>query len=109
MKEKIEEALKSLENLKKEFKKWCKDKSIPLDERWNLFIKSKLGDHSSSYEDFDCKLGRDYTDDLEDKYLNHDVEDVLEYTDLSNYEEKEIIEYKENVLKSFIKSYTFDW
>ena len=39
MKEKIEEFLKQKEILKNELKEWVKDKSIPLKERWHLFIK----------------------------------------------------------------------
>jgi hypothetical protein len=49
MKEKIEQFLKEKESLIKEFKKWVKDKNIPLEERWDLFVKSGLGVHDNYY------------------------------------------------------------
>lgn len=32
-----------------QFKEWCKDKSIPVDERWELFLKSGLGKEDGRY------------------------------------------------------------
>jgi len=49
MKDKIQQYLEQKEILKSELKQWVKDESIPLQERWDLFIASELGDDYSWY------------------------------------------------------------
>lgn len=109
MKQEIDNWLKAEKEFKNKFKGWLKNKDISLEERWKLFIESGLGEHKKYYEAFDCKLGQEYSDNLEDRYSNERVEYILDYAAENDYPEEEIIQFKENVLSSFIKSYTFDW
>jgi hypothetical protein len=111
MKEKIEKYLEDKDILTKEMKLWVVDKTVPLDERWNLFLESQLGDDKSYIERFDCKVGDNMVDDMENKYAKFDIKTSWDYGVFDDYEysEEEMIEYKENVLKSFIKSFQNDW
>jgi len=112
---KIEQFLDEKAKLTKELQEWVVDKVIPLEERWNLFIKSGLGGHTWVYVDFDTDIGRDYCDDLEQKYETHKVTDVLSWAEdqedheKPRYTENQIIDFKESVLIKFIKSFDFDW
>lgn len=109
MKNKIIQILKNIEEVKKEFREWCANKDIPLDERWSLFVSSTLGIDKIYIENFDCKLGRDYQEDLEYKYETHTVENILDFASDNDYTKEEIIIFKEKVLEKFIYSFKFDW
>ncbi len=110
--EEIQERLallkRATEGIKIEVKEYCQDTSKPLDERWDLFINSELGDEKWYYEDFNCKIGREAVEDCEDKYSLHNVETVLEYNEYED-DDPEVIIYKEAVLANFIKSWQYDW
>lgn len=61
MKEKIEEFNKLKESLMEEMKIWCIDKSIPLEERWDLFMMASdfidtCQDKLDSEDNFECDL-----------------------------------------------------
>ncbi len=111
MKEKIENYLTNKEKLKTDLKEWVKDKSIPLDERFEVFIKSNLGDHRRFSESFNCKLGNVYLDYLEQRYETQKVDEIIDF--YNEYKEKftetDLITFKENVLEKFVKSFEFDW
>lgn len=113
MKEEIELFLQNKDELTEKLKIWVKDKSIPLDERWDLFIKSDLGEHSRYVERFNCKLGDHFVENLENKYETNNVSEILDFANYDpeddSYSEEDIIEFKENVLDKFIKSFEFDW
>ncbi len=107
MKAKIVKFLVEKDKLTQELKEWVKDKSISLDERWEVFIESDLGTHKCSYEDFAHFNSDMYCDDTRRGatiYLS-DVEDTY----FENNTLEEINEFKEDVLNSFIKSFEFDW
>ena len=112
MEEKIKKFKELQDSLKGELRLWVVDKSIPLEERWKVFIDSKLGDYKSFIERFNCVVGEEYIDTLETKYSTEDVEQILEWAedeDENSYTPEDIIEFKENVLKKFIYSFQFDW
>jgi hypothetical protein len=132
MKEQLDSFLKTKQDFIVEFKKWCADKSVDVNERWDLFILSKLGDvaypYESPFEDWDPSF---YMETLcYDKCQTIDVEGLLtsvkEY--ISDYyeldlEDEEFVpdsspdwvnqfneeEYKEFFLQQFIKSFKLDW
>lgn len=43
MKEKLKQFKKIQIEFEQELKAYCKDKSIPIDERWEVFVESKMG------------------------------------------------------------------
>lgn len=110
MKEKIENFLKLKEELKKELKEYVKDKKIPLEERWELFVKSKLGNHSRYYYEFEGIDWNRYTlydDFYTDKYAQITVDAMLETArELEDFDE---IAFKKDVLNKFIYSFENDW
>lgn len=108
VKERLALLKKATEAVKIEVKEYCQDTSKPLDERWNLFINSELGDEECYIEDFNCKIGREAVEHCEDKYSLHNVEDVLEYNEYED-DDPEVIIYKEAVLAEFIKCWQYDW
>ena len=89
-------------------KLWVVDKSIPLGERWDLFIKSELGIEEPYIIDFDCEMGKQYIEELEYKYSTHNTGDIVKWLDEGQYTEIQIIEFQEEVLEKFIKSFKFD-
>lgn len=113
MKEKIEDALKVLKECKEEFKQWVKDQSVPLDERWNLFIQSKLGDHRHYYERFANFPSDGYYDDFFwDRHMTITVDNMYEAgLDREGYldTQDKADEFREDVLRQFIYSFNIDW
>ena len=106
MKEKVEQFIASRDALKKELIKFCKDKSIPLQERWELFLKSDLGDVSEWSSD--CKVIRDIVHEdcfAYEKYSTHMYENII--NDLDDDQHK--IAVQEYALKKFEKGFTHDW
>lgn len=112
IKEKVEEFLDLQNDLRIELKEYVKDKSISLDERWELFITCELGDrepYCESFESFDYdnfyatyEFSRDEEITSEDIIyrLNKDSEQYL-YTTLDDV--------KEEILDKFLYSFKFDW
>ncbi len=110
MKEKIQQLKDLKQELTLELKEWVKDKTIPLDERWDLFFQSDLGDHRTWIEDFknldsdNIAKNRDvnrhetiYLDTIEEWYIKS-IEDSEKYD-----------EFREDVLSKFIQSFEWDW
>ena len=129
MKEQLNNYLKAKADFIIEFKKWCADKSVDVNERWDLFILSELGDrHSWILRPFEI-FGQLYFDDL--SYEKHEIitaDGLLErfWEHKSDYEEdegdyelskefKQAVaefnedEYKEFFLQKFVKSFKLDW
>jgi hypothetical protein len=106
MKEKIEKFLKLKKDLTSELKKWVKDKSIPLEERWDVFVDSELWEN-------DCYIIHSDVLDLDRCYSNMDrhetinVEWILEY--FSDEPKEKLDKFKEEILENFIYSFTYDW
>jgi len=114
MKEKIQAALDVLSSCKAEFKEWVKDKSIPLDERWKLFIDSKLGDRKGYYQSFKNFNSNDYYDKFYwDRHMTIEVDDMYERGCEDNFEyfgsPEKANEFREDVLNKFIYSFNNDW
>lgn len=94
---------KAKENIKSDLKKFVADKSYPLNERWNLFIESDLGNNDifiPSFKSFDIDHYGDFN-----KYELVSVEKILENLET----EEEENNFKEEILQMFIKSFIFDW
>lgn len=112
----ITERVKNLHHLisdvKKDLKKYCADKSIPLEERWKTFIDSDLGDHDRYKHDPD---GVDNTDLCQyfwyEKGESVSAIDLLDSCKLEGNEDLKFneTEFKEYFLKEFVKSFTYDW
>lgn len=110
MRDKIKQLKKDKEKLTLELKEWVKDKSIPLDERWEVFFASDLGKHSSWIEDFvnldsdDVASHRDM-----DRSETVDLQDIRAYGISSIESDEDYDAFREDVLTKFIKSFEWDW
>jgi|SRR6188508_1971822 len=127
MKSKIVKFLVEKDKLTEELKEWVKDKSISLDERWEVFIESDLGIHKSFIERFktldndligtDCAISvykyetifvesiyeaiQEAQEELEENPDSVYVSKKLANTDLNSF--------REECLEKFIKSFEFNW
>lgn len=102
------------ENTTKKVKEYVQNKENPLEERWNIFIASELGDHLSYYEEFEgIDWGKHtlYNDFCCEKYQTIDAYDILSIIkdDLESFEDFQEDVFKEDVLSKFIYSFKNDW
>lgn len=115
LQKRIELFNKAKENIKSDLKKVVVDKSYPLNERWDLFIESNLGEHTNYYVEFEGFEGinsdRYYDDFYIEKYETVQVKYLLK-----RGIEKQILDsdykinmFKEDVLTEFIKSFEYNW
>ena len=116
MKDKIENILKDIEALKLQFKEWCKDKTVPLDERWEVFIKSDLGDIDDFYRNppginWNKKTLFDdfYTDKRSTLSANDMLNIIIDEPEKFDWDEEKEIEFKESFLQDFCKGFINDW
>ena len=97
-----------------ELKKLVKDKSIPLEDRWNEFIESGLGEEDRFLLSLDCYDLDNFYADCE-RYATYDVEDIIDHIidceeELDNVEYNNLLtEIKEEILDQFICSFVYDW
>ena len=103
---------KHKEELTKKVEEYCQNKEYPLDDRWNLFINSNFGKHKEYYAEFEGIDSDRYFDDFYiEKYetvqVNYLLERGIEVQILDS--DDKINAFKENVLKQFIKSFTYYW
>jgi len=97
---------KQKEDLTQKVKSFCQNKEYPLDDRWNLFIESDLGEHQSWYLDlnsvdlYNYYSNRERHQKIESKYLIFWLDEHA-YTNVN--------EIKEEILQLFIKSFEYDW
>ena len=122
------------EQLEREVEAICKDKTIPLEDRWLLFTTSGFGERSTSIEDFDAitRMYGDYnyydTFGME-KYQTVDMVDLVAnmVSDAGYYADnpdlikqakkdgeviinvRQINRLKKEILQRFIRSFIFDW
>ena len=115
----IKEFKETQSELKDLVKHYVQNKDFPLDERWEVFAESDLGDHDSYYIRFEsidlmdiCDRNRYETIDV-----IYQVDNLIEtyeyYLDKDEYELdfnlEEINALKEEVLEKFVKSFECDW
>lgn len=109
----IKALLKTKDELLPIFKEWCKDKTVPLDERWELFISSNLGEHRDYYVHPDCGIELD-SGDLYDKleYRKFQYIAAIDFVAAISDRKDEggdVNLTKEYFLENFIKSFVNDW
>lgn len=95
-------------------KRYVQDKSVPLDDRWDLFIQCKMGTHSSMYENPDGINWNEITliDDFHiDKNQTCDVDWFIERSEelIEEGEDIDIVKVKEWFLREFMLSFENDW
>jgi hypothetical protein len=111
-------------NLYDEIKTICQDKTLSLDDRWELFASSNLGEHSQWIEHFNnidledfSRYGYINLIDIVDSRLDdlgfYDYEEISKECDfnLQQYSDEldKINKLREEILEKWIKSYTIDW
>lgn len=116
MKEKLKQFKKIQSEFEQELKAYCKDKSIPLDERWELFVESGMGEIGRWITK--CKPMRKIIDHDKfyfEKYSTNRYANLLER--LEDPEEYEYVglkdgwqnELKEYALDNFEAGWVHDW
>ena len=125
MRQTVDEMLHHQAQITANLKLWVVDKDIPLDERWDVFIKSGLGTKDSWITRFDS-LGQDYfMYDGEyhcERYQTIHMDNVWErmtddtrlyLTEFSDTLKPEVAAkldpFREEVLEKFIQSFYYDW
>ena len=103
MKEKIENFLELKSKITEELKEFVKDKSIPLEDRWSLFIESGLSSHKNCIQDFK-------TFNIEDYHCNSDRYETIEVTSIIEYLNYGIIDLSElsELYEKYIETYPED-
>lgn len=110
MKERIEQLAKLKVEITSDLREWVKDKSIPLDERWDVFFASGLGIHSGNIEKFINLNDDDLVSRMD--YNRHEIVklgDIREYGIDSLESDEDYNDFREDVLEKFIKSFEWDW
>lgn len=108
MEKEIQDFLVEKKRLTEKLKVWVKDKSIPLETRWDTFVDSGLGRQDGYYYNFKS-LDEDDFHSGRNKYQMLDVTDVIRHFDNPETTEEEINAFKEEALNDFIFSWEFDW
>ena len=126
MKEKVLKYLEAKKEIDSELEGWVKDKSTPLNERWDVFILMKSGSRSGWMEDFktlndlagevswydDFHLEKHETMDME-RLVEHVAENIDETGEYALFDgkvtEKVVEDLQEEILEKFIWSFKFDW
>ena len=110
--ERLEAFLEHKEEFKKVLRRVCVNKTIPVNERWEMFIKSDLGRIKSS---FPCPDGCKNNDDFPMLYSWEKYKLVLIKDWLNDDEQNEVNHiidtdaFKEYFLERFEKGFKFDW
>lgn len=128
LQKRLEEFKIRKEVLERDLKEFCKDESSTLDDRWEFFKESDIGDHDGCYVNFE-EYGIDIYNDRgykTDKYETVNLVDVInEMEEVLNFDEDKVPSYrkkqrdlytwemingmKEKILQEFVKSCEFDW
>jgi hypothetical protein len=115
-KERVEDLNKQIEAIKREFEVYIADKSIPLDERWEVFMNAPA-DLRQHY----CFLK--YFKGVPDDFVSYDgyvpaarhetvsVDRILESLEemVDDVAEIDIVAFKEDVLSKNLYSFEYDW
>lgn len=122
MRSKIEDFLELKEKLITELKEYVIDKNISLQERWEVFIMSELGEDYPFIIRFDSPYFNEFLDNsyrhqtvelelmvenLVDRLITKENVDDIE--DLSKESLQKIYDLQELILKNFLHSFKVDW
>jgi hypothetical protein len=113
-KERVEDLNKQIEAIKSEFAAYIADKSIPLDERWEVFMNAPDNLQGSSPwiqrfkglpKDFVGYDGPVYAE----RYQTVDVEYILDVISEIDPSKIDVVAFKEDVLSKNLYSFKYDW
>lgn len=103
------------QDLTQKVKKFVRDKNIPLDDRWDIFVFSQLGES----DNYIVRLNSYDMDDYLEYKQRHETIDLTDFVEEYLYERlddddeeinSEIVNaVKEEILDLFIKEFKFDW
>ena len=100
---------KQKEELTQKVKLFCQNKEYPLDDRWDLFINSNLGEHDSCYIDLKSYNMDDFLA-YRDRHEYIEVDLIIEFISDNTVNPDDFIDsVKEELLQMFIKSFTYYW
>lgn len=111
----IENLNKHIESLKPYFEEYIKNQNIPLEERWEMFLRSNdcLSKHINSIFHFPFILpsGQELNDSLlkdcsRGRFL---MKDIVEFSCSEQWENEFLDKIKEYILEQNVKSFDFDW
>lgn len=95
------------ESLEIKVKELIKDKTIPLEDRFHIFIISDCGEEKPWIENFDSINEDDYYW-YENRYRTVEISEFIDCVEDRENDET-IDKFKQEVLDKFIKSFVIDW
>lgn len=108
MKSVIEKYLSDKKMITEDLQRWVNLDTVPLKERWEVFIQSGLGTTDGYVPDFEGVV-----DELLEKLVSKFQRgDVINIQDLPNYGGKYVEDmeaYMQSCLKLFVKEFKIDW
>ena len=103
----------SITNLKPDFEEYLKDKSFPLEERWDTFSMAPLclSNFSNQIPTFvDSHLHSVFVNALHEHFLEHRGITISVFDLVGMWDDNEFVDpLKEAILETNIKQFTYDW
>ena len=91
------------------FKEWCQDTTVPLEDRWNAFCDSKLGDEERDVYPLEEWVSANSTTEICAEYDRRTVVDSEDLIGTCMVPKDKEDEYKEYVLEKYVRSVKVDW
>jgi len=114
IKGRIEELQSSIEKVKAEFRAVITNKDIPLDERWDFFVRSPdiLKEHQNWIAHFDIEKETDfsyYDDFYFERYQTIHTSDLVERVEEREKFANYVVPLKEEILHKNLGGFQYDW
>lgn len=113
----MHEELKRFKSLKKELTEYCstylKNKNLPLEDRWKLFVENKnlFPIHSwiLHFKDLDKNHIEYYDDFGYERYRTIEFDELVNCIEEGTYDNVNLNNLKEEMLLSGVSGFIFDW
>lgn len=111
------EALKKFKILEKELKEYClnylKNKNLPLEDRWNLFVENKnlfpVNNWIMYFKELDSNNIEYYEYFGFEKYQTVSLVELVDLVDGAGCSDVNLDELKEDILEKGYSAFIFDW
>lgn len=109
LQDRLGDFLNQKDNLENSIRNYVKDKSFPLKNRWEVFVCSRFGDQSCFAIDFGILNVRYWIENChKERYSFIDIVDYIGFSE-QDFKEEDLVEIKEKILESFVRSIELDW
>jgi sulfur relay (sulfurtransferase) DsrC/TusE family protein len=111
MKQQLEQFLQTKKDFEEKFKEYLKDDSFPLDERWDMLVKSGLGEEEEAeFEGVDWDRHSYYDDFYMERGSSASIKFLYDKcVDNNLFMEGGEKLFKEDCVKNYISSFKNDW